>query len=126
MPKLSENQVPAYCRHRASGQAVVTMDGQDIYLGRYGTAASRQKYNRLIAEWLAGGRHLPTSQTEITIIEVIERFWEHAQKYYRHADGSRSDELQNYRYAFKPLKDLYGRTPAAEFTPRHSKRSASG
>lgn len=117
MPKLSDNQVPAYCRHRASGQAVVTLDGQDIYLGKYGTAASRQQYNRLIAEWLAAGRRLPVGQGEITVIEMLDRFWQHAEKYYRHGDGSRSDELQNYRYALKPLKDLYGRTPAADFTP---------
>ena len=55
MPRLVR-QVPRYCKHRASGQAVVTLSGQDFYLGPYGTKASKLEYDRLIAEWLASGR----------------------------------------------------------------------
>ena len=40
--------VPKYRRHRASGQAVVTLSGQDFYLGPHGTKASKQEYDRLI------------------------------------------------------------------------------
>jgi hypothetical protein len=49
-----------YRRHIASGQARVTPDGHTYYLGRYGTSASREKYDRLIAEWLATNRHALT------------------------------------------------------------------
>jgi hypothetical protein len=31
MPRLM-NKAPSYCRHKASGQAVVTLGGKDIYL----------------------------------------------------------------------------------------------
>jgi hypothetical protein len=55
MPKLI-NRNPWYCRHRASGQAVVTIDNRDIYLGPYGSKASRNEYDRVIAEWVANGR----------------------------------------------------------------------
>jgi hypothetical protein len=48
MPRLSEHRVPAYCKHKRSGRAVVYLDGQEIQLGDYGTAASREKYNRLM------------------------------------------------------------------------------
>ncbi len=52
MPKL-KNRVPSYRRHKATGQAVVTVAGRDIYLGKYNTAASRAEYKRIIAEWTA-------------------------------------------------------------------------
>jgi hypothetical protein len=38
MPKLI-HRTPRYCKHRASGQAIVTIDGRDIYPGPHGTAA---------------------------------------------------------------------------------------
>lgn len=49
-------KVPSYRHHRASGQAVVTLSGRDIYLGPYGTQLSRDAYDRVIGEWLAAGR----------------------------------------------------------------------
>lgn len=116
MPKLSRDRVPAYSRHRASGQAVVTLSGRDIYLGKYNSAASREAYNRLIAEWLANGRALP-AQDDITVLEVLARFIDHAERYYRKPDGTPTSELANFRDAMRPLKRLYGRTPAGEFGP---------
>ena len=50
---------PKYRLHKATGCAVVTLDGRDIYLGRHGTAESRAKYDELVARWLANGRRLP-------------------------------------------------------------------
>jgi hypothetical protein len=55
MPRLIHS-TPRYRRHRASGQAVVTLDGVDHYLGRYGTKASKNEYDRLVGEWLARKR----------------------------------------------------------------------
>ena len=75
------DRIPAYCRHRATGQAYVTIEGREHYLGKYGTAASRQAYNRLIAEWIANDRHLPAPAGELTIVELIARFTEHAKAY---------------------------------------------
>ena len=46
-------RVPSYRRHKASGQAIVTLGGKMIYLGRYGSAESRAEYTRVIAEWLS-------------------------------------------------------------------------
>ncbi len=56
MPNTDSPHVPRYRRHKPSGQAVVTLNGKDHYLGRYNTAASREAYNRLIQEWLTAGR----------------------------------------------------------------------
>ena len=44
------SSVPAYTHHRASGQARVRIAGRDVYLGPYGSAESRERYARLIAE----------------------------------------------------------------------------
>ena len=49
MPCLT-NSAPKYRRHRASGQAVVTLNGRDFYLGPNGTQASRREHDWLVAE----------------------------------------------------------------------------
>src|SRR5262245_18791543 len=40
-------RTPSYRHHKPSGQAVVTQDGRDIYLGRYGSPESRKWFQRL-------------------------------------------------------------------------------
>lgn len=117
--------VPSYRRHKQSGQAVVTLpDGlgsrRDVLLGRYGTAASRHEYARVVAEWEAAGRTLPPSAAagkDLTVNELILAFWPHAEAHYRRPDGSPTRELDDYRYSLRPLKQLYGHTPAREFGP---------
>ena len=44
------SRTPKYRLHKPTGQAVVTIDGKDRYLGKHGTAESREGYDRLIAE----------------------------------------------------------------------------
>ena len=51
--------LPKYRKHKASGQAIVTLNGKMHYLGPHGTKASHVEYDRLIQEWLAHGRMLP-------------------------------------------------------------------
>jgi hypothetical protein len=85
MPRLIHSN-PSYRKHRPSGQSVVTLDGQDFYLGPWRSKASRQEYDRLIGEWLANGRRLPRSAgngaADLSIEELTDRFWAHAQTYY--------------------------------------------
>ena len=57
MPKLTRG-LPSYRRHKSSGQAVVTLDGRDFYLGPHGAKVSRAEYDRVIGEWAAYGRRL--------------------------------------------------------------------
>ena len=49
MPKRL--RIPSYCRHKATGQAVVRLGGKDFYLGKYGTAESRQRHRELTFRW---------------------------------------------------------------------------
>lgn len=112
-------RTPSYCLHRASGQAVVRIDGKDHYLGKYGTPDSRAEYDRLIAEWLGNGRNLAASTTlaSLSVNEIILAFWRHAEQHYRREDGSPTGETDNYRDALHPLKALYGHTAARDFGP---------
>jgi integrase len=120
-----QSRIPTYRRHKQSGQAIVTLtDGlggrRDVLLGKYGTAASRAEYARVIAEWEAGDRHLPKTATavaDLTVNEVAARFWPHAAQHYRHLDGTTTNELNDFRYSLRPLKHLYGHTPAKDFGP---------
>jgi len=116
MPETKEPRTPSYRRHKASGQAVVTIDGQDLYLGKYGTKASRQAYDRRISEWLANGRTLPSANGDLSIAELILAYWRHVSAYYR-KDGEPTSELNKVRCAMRPLKRLYGREPASMFGP---------
>jgi len=77
VPKLTQS-APKYRLHRPSGQAVVTINGRQIYLGPHGSKASTAEYDRVIGEWLAGGRQLAVSiveSVELTINELLARFW---------------------------------------------------
>jgi integrase len=93
---------------------VVTLSGRDLYLpGRHGSAESRAAYDRAVAEWLAAGRSLPTdaaSPEAMTVSELCATYWKFAQGYYKN--------LHSVRSALRPLRRLYGPTPAAEFGPK--------
>ena len=119
MPKLIHRN-PAYSKHKASGQAVVTLNGKDHYLGTHGTKASRAEYDRLIALWLAGGRRMPTDPAGDgpAVVEVMNAYWRHVQTYYRRADGTHTSEVDTIRQALRPLKNLFGPTPASKFGPQ--------
>jgi integrase len=114
-------RIPKYRLHKPSGQAVVTLGGHDHYLGRWQTPESKAEYDRLIAEWLAAGRNpivtgsRAGAAADLSLNEIILAYWEHAQTYYRHTDGTPTGEVDAIRLALRPLKRLYGHTPAADF-----------
>ena len=56
--KPQQPKVPSLKHHKASGQGYVRINGRVSYLGRVDLPETRQKYHRLIAEWMAGGYHL--------------------------------------------------------------------
>jgi len=111
-------QIPKLRHHKASGQAYAVLNGRAVYFGPYGTPEAAQQYHQVIAEWLAAGKQADQPPNDITINEIIARFWEHAQRYYVHLDGTPTYEISNFRQALKPLQFLYGTTPAVEFGPR--------
>jgi integrase len=115
---------PKYRRYGPKNLAVVRIDRRDIYLGKYDSPESWEKYGRVLAEWRAHGIAPPAPARDgaepggPSVNEVTLTFWRHAEDYYRHADGTPTGELDNLRLALRPLRELYGGTPARDFGPK--------
>lgn len=116
MPKL-RSKPPKYCKHKASGQAVVTLDGRDLYLGPWRSRASLIEYDRLIGEWLENGRRLPhAGESDLTITELAAAYWRYAKSYYV-KNGQPTATIAGIRVALRWLRQSYKDTQAADFGP---------
>jgi integrase len=115
MPKL-QNVTPKYRHHRASGQAIVALNGKIHYLGPWKSKASRIEYDRLVGEWLAAGRCLPSEHNDTVINELCEAYVTFAAVYYR-KNGKPTRTIERIRIAVKYLRQIYGDTLVADFGP---------
>lgn len=117
MPRLV-NIFPKYRHHKATGQAVVNLNGHDIYLGLYKSQASRLEYDRVITQWMAAGRrHVPIqAQSELSILALCLAYLEFAEGYYV-KNGKPTSQLINVKLAIRYLREHYGRTLAVDFGP---------
>ena len=123
-PKPASASIPTYRRQKRKGKpdlAFVELNGRRRYLGVYRTPASRQRYDQAIREWMSDGREHRVSDNNITVMELVARFWKHAKVYYRRPDGSQTSSVDNYKLALSVVKKLYGPTVAVEFGPRKLK-----
>lgn len=121
MPRLT-TRIPKYQLHKASGQAVVTLDGRDFYLGEYNSPESKMEYNRLVGIWQVNGRRLPNDilssagADSLTINELFLAYWQHAEAYYC-KNGKPTTQQHAIRQAMGPLLQLYGKTATEDFGP---------
>jgi integrase len=127
---MPTSRPPKYRLHKATGKAVVTIrlpDGRRhaVYLGPYGSDASRREYARGLA-----GTGSPVANPMVaeparpaapTVSELLLQFKRHAEAHYRHPDGTPTTELHNFALSVRPVRELFGDLPAAEFGPRHLK-----
>ncbi len=109
-------RTPKYRRHKAKGLALVTLNGRDIYLGKYGSESSKQEYRRLIAEYLQHGAVSTTSRADVTVAEVMAAYLRFAKGYYRKA-GKLTREYGLIVECCGHVKGLYSRTRAMDFGP---------
>lgn len=109
---------PKLRHHKGTGQAYAVLNNQAVYFGRYGTDEAVELYHKTIAEWVANGRQPEKASEEISISELVARFWIHVEKYYRDAAGRPTTEVGNLRIAMRYMCDVYGSTRAMEFGPR--------
>ena len=122
MPRRNSH-VPAYRLHKPSGQARVIINREHIYLGKYGSPESREKYARLIAELTSENGRLPDEVAasglypSVSINDLILAYWQFAKTYYVR-DGEPTKELACMREALRPVRQLYGHTNAADFGPK--------
>ena len=115
-------RIPSYRRH-ATGQAFVQIRGERIYLGKYGSDESKERYNRIVAELCRPSKspQLADKSPEerargITVVEVIQIYLEFAKQYYA-KNGRSTRTAENMRPVMSRLRETYGRTLAAEFGP---------
>lgn len=119
--KLSQ---PSYRLHKPRQCAVATIDGHNHYLGSYDSPESHEAYARLIAEWRSRPTRIESSKAGVpnpnaapTVSELILAYWTFAESYYQQ-DGKPTKELACMRDAIRPLRKLYGSTPAHQFGPK--------
>lgn len=112
--------IPKYSLHKATGQALVRLDGRAHYLGQHGTDVSRQKYDQLIAGWLSGNRSAAPSQ--LTVARLCLKYVnEHARGYYV-KNGRNTSELVSIQMALRPLLKQFGKVKVVDFGPTKLKQ----
>ena len=121
-PKLS---LPTYRLHKPSGLARTAINGQEYYLGPYGSDESRRRYGELIARIASGmpvidpmAKPQPATVDDPgpSINEICLSFWEHAEKHYL-KNGKFTSEIHCYQSCLRILRELYGMLPAKDFGP---------
>lgn len=104
---------PSYRLHKGSGQARVRLNGDEIYLGAFGSEQSKKKYAALIAEYSAGAifdKGSPaTVNSDISVAELIVSYLKFARSYYV-KNGKVTDEYACLKSAVRDLNALYGET----------------
>jgi integrase len=130
MSTHSPSRLPKFRHYRPKDLAVVRIDGRDHYLGRYGSPESRERYDRLLAEWLAAGRtSAPARRTPaaagatpaapeaaLTVNALILAYVKFADGYYV-KDGRPTVEPGNVRLVLRLVRRLYGTASASSFGP---------
>ncbi len=112
------DRLPSYRHHKPSGQAVVTLNGRDFYLGEFDSPSSRDAYDRLVCEWLSHGRQLPNVVAcgNLSIVELMAAYLRFAEGYYSR-DGKPTSEYTCMKDALRPVRELYSRISIREFGP---------
>jgi integrase len=127
MARTPNKVPPPYPKKPHNGQARITVrtpDGRrkDLLLGPHGSPESMAEYRRVLTEWEAHGGLYPIQATapaaaDLTVNELLLRYWRWAEEHYRDLDGNPTRELENLKDALRPLKQFYGHTPAKGFGP---------
>ena len=125
-------RTPSYRLHKGSGQAVVTLNGKDVYLGKFGSTVSKDEYDRIIGEWMANGRQVAQG-TDLTVVELVVAYLRYAEGYYK-KNGEPTSELRNIGDALRPSGNStairspgsLGRWPCKPFVRRSSTAVSAG
>lgn len=111
-------RIPKYRRH-SSGQARVVINDRAIYLGKYGSAASKKRYDAIIQEYLASDRSACFGlEGAVTVGSLIVDYMKYAKQYY---GTGKESEVHRLKYALRPLADLYSHHPVEQFGPQQFK-----
>lgn len=114
MPRKSTQ--PRLCIHKGTGQAYVTLAGKRVYLGKSDAPDVHAKYDRTVGEWLASGRSTATN-SGLRVVELLDKYWSHAQIYYRTPDGKQALSIERVKTVISGLRTKYGDILVADFNP---------
>jgi integrase len=120
MPRLV-HKPPAYSFHKPSGQAKIKDQGRTIYLGRYGSPESWEKYHRFIAERYgridsAGQQKIQPQADPLTVEQLTLGYYRHCETYYV-KNGKPTNQVLMIRLALRVLDRLYASTLVRDFGP---------
>lgn len=107
-------RIPAYVHHKPTGQARVRIAGRDHYLGVYGTAASHDRYDELIASFLESGQ---PQQPAKSLTAVLAAWWVECKKRYSKGKGPYGG-AGNWRPLIRLLRENCGSEPADQLSPK--------
>ncbi|MDX2199591.1 MAG: hypothetical protein SF069_11545, partial [Phycisphaerae bacterium] len=122
MPKT-----PSYRCRVGYAQAIVTLTDsvtkkrRDFWLGPHGSAESREQYHRIIAEWEANARRLPSAPVDaartenpgqLQLIVLLRDYYRFAKTHHDYG------EFRSFLAVMRLMKKFFGRTPAVEFGPK--------
>jgi hypothetical protein len=119
-------RTPSYRKRPARSQALVTLTDsvtkhrRDDWLGEHGTAESRERYHRLIAEWEMRGRRLPPVRFDappddragVKLVIVAREFYRWARQSYDRG------ELRSFLIVIRLMRKYCERLPAVQFGPK--------
>jgi integrase len=113
--------IPAYRHHKHSGQAVVTIDQRDHYLGVHGSPESKVEYERLVRAILADRvkeelKARVQASTDLTIAELFASYKAHARQYYT-KNGVPTSEFGLITRVIDPLVEQHGYELVTGFGP---------
>lgn len=120
------SRIPAYpSKPHKSGQARIWLNRKDVYLGEFGSRASRVKYGQVIAEYAAHSAITDDPATApdldtILIGDLVDAFWIYAEKRYV-KNGKHTSEIYAFRSAAAIVIELYSQIRAKDFGPRKLK-----
>jgi hypothetical protein len=77
---VKKRKPPSYRLHKGSGQALVEVNGQRTYLGKYDSPKSHERYRAIVGQWLARpGEPISTPPSEadegLTVAELMATYW---------------------------------------------------
>lgn len=105
---------PKYKLHKASGKAVVRLNGKEIYLGVYNSPESLERYQRLIAEhWATGKPVEPVNHQSNRVVTVGQLVIEYGN--YCKVKYAGSNEWATIKIVLEYLIQNYKTLPASDF-----------
>lgn len=111
--------LPVMSLHRGSGQARVVIRGRDHYLGPWGSPEAQERYDALIATYLAHGRTAVEGLVPVTVAELGDLYVDHARGYYVKA-GKPTSTAAHIELTLELLyRAGLGELALASFRPSH-------